>query len=438
MYYLIVFNIGMLLVNIGILGLGTVGGGVVNVLNKNQKQIVRRSGNNINVTHAAVRDVTQTRICPTENIKLTQDPFKIVNDDNISVVLELMGGVGLAKNLIEQAIKNGKHVVTANKALIATYGNELLALAKDYNTHLLFEAAVAGGIPVLKSLKDGLSANQIELVAGIINGTSNFILTQMHNKDRNFQDALQEAKVLGYAEANPDFDVEGIDTAHKLAILASMAFGCELQFNQITTEGISNISIEDIAYATKLGYTIKHIGIAKKLDDKLQMHVRPTLVPTTHLLSNVNGVMNGILIKGNAVGETLYYGAGAGDEATASSVIADLIDIIRNTANHDIFGWKSLINIAKCNTDNIASIFYLRLLVTNKSGILKDIKKTLANYDINIEGILQKKINQKNNLHIALITNLTNNSKINKAVTDIQKYDYIIDEIKIIFVETLN
>ncbi|BAF61818.1 homoserine dehydrogenase [Candidatus Vesicomyidisocius calyptogenae] len=428
----------MLLVNIGILGLGTVGGGVVNVLNKNQKQIIRRSGNNINVTHAAVRDITQTRICPTKNIKLTQDPFQIVNNDDISVVLELMGGVGLAKNLIEQAIKNGKHVVTANKALIATYGNELLALAKDYNTHLLFEAAVAGGIPILKSLKDGLSANQIELVAGIINGTSNFILTEMHNKDRNFQDALKEAKALGYAEANPTFDVEGIDTAHKLAILASMAFGCELQFNQITTEGISNISSEDITYATKLGYTIKHIGIAKKLNDKLQMHVRPTLVPTTHLLSNVNGVMNGILIKGNAVGETLYYGAGAGDEATASSVIADLIDIIRNTANHDIFGWKSLINITKCNTNSIASIFYLRLLVTNKSGIVKDIKKTLANYDINIEAILQKKINQKNDLHIALITNLTNNSKINKAVTDIQKYDYIIDEIKIIFVETLN
>ncbi|NYT52004.1 MAG: homoserine dehydrogenase [Candidatus Vesicomyosocius endoextente] len=428
----------MLLVNIGILGLGTVGGGVVNVLNKNQKQIIRRSGNNINVTHAAVRDITQTRICPTKNIKLTQDPFKIVNDDDISVVLELMGGVGLAKNLIEQAIKNGKHVVTANKALIATYGNELLALAKDYNTHLLFEAAVAGGIPILKSLKDGLSANQIELVAGIINGTSNFILTEMHNKDKNFQDALKEAKALGYAEANPTLDVEGIDTAHKLAILASMAFGCELQFNQITTEGISNISSEDITYATELGYTIKHIGIAKKLDNKLQMHVRPTLVPTTHLLSNVNGVMNGILIKGNAVGETLYYGAGAGDEATASSVIADLIDIIRNTANHDIFGWKSLINITKCNTNSIVSVFYLRLLVTNKSGILKDIKKTLANYDINIEAILQKKINQKNNLHIALITNLTNNSKINKAVTDIQKYDYIIDEIKIIFVERLN
>jgi homoserine dehydrogenase (EC 1.1.1.3) len=251
-------------VNIGILGLGTVGGGVVNVLTKNQAEITRRSGTNIKVTHAAVRDINQERICPTDNLELTQDPFSIVNNDNIDIVLELMGGTGIAKELTEQALKNGKHVITANKALIATDGNDLLALAKENNVHLLFEAAVAGGIPILKSLEQGLSANQIEMVAGIINGTSNFILTEMRDKGRDFDDVLKEAQALGYAEADPTFDVEGIDAAHKLAILASIAFGCELQFDKVSTEGISQIQGEDVAFATELGYSIKHLGIAKK------------------------------------------------------------------------------------------------------------------------------------------------------------------------------
>ncbi|ABL02496.1 homoserine dehydrogenase [Candidatus Ruthia magnifica str. Cm (Calyptogena magnifica)] len=424
--------------NIGILGLGTVGGGVVNVLNKNQAQITRRSGDNINITHAAVRDTTQIRICPTEDIKLTQDPFEIINNNDIDVVLELMGGTGLAKDLVEQAIENGKHVVTANKALIAIHGNKLLALAKDNNTHLLFEAAVAGGIPILKILEQGLSANQIELVAGIINGTSNFILTEMRNKGRDFGDVLKEAQALGYAEDDPTFDVEGIDAAHKLAILASMAFGCELQFNQVSTEGISKISGEDITFATELGYTIKHLGIAKKLDGKLQMYVHPTLVPKTHLLSNVDGVMNSVLVKGNAVSETLYYGAGAGAEATASSVIANLIDIIKGTVNHDILGWKSLKNIPNCNTGDIESIFYLRLLTTDKLGVLADITATLANHNISVESVIQKQIDQKNNAHIAIITNLTKTSELNKAVAEIQTHDYIQEDVKIIFVKTLN
>ncbi len=424
--------------NIGILGLGTVGGGVVNVLNKNQAQIARQSGDSINVTHVAVRDITQTRICPTEHLKLTQDPFKIVNDDDVDVVLELMGGTDLAKDLVEQVIKNGKHVVTANKALIAIHGNELLALAKDNNTHLLFEAAVAGGIPILKSLEQGLNANQIELVAGIINGTSNFILTEMRNKGRDFEDVLKEAQILGYAEADPTFDVEGIDAAHKLAILASMAFGCELQFNQVSTQGISKISGEDIAFAAELGYVIKHLGIAKKLDGKLQMHVHPTLVPKTHLLSNVDGVMNSVLVRGNAVGETLYYGAGAGAEATASSVIADLIDIIKGTVNHDVLGWQSLINIPNCKTDDIESVFYLRLLATDRSGVLADITAILANYNISVEAVIQKQIDQENNAHIAIITNLIKTSELNKAVAEIQTHDYIQEDVKIIFVETLN
>lgn len=431
-------SIGILLMNIGILGLGTVGGGVVNVLNKNQAQIMRRSGDGIKVTHAAVRDTTQTRICPTEHIQLTQDPFEIVNNDKIDVVLELMGGTGLAKNLVEQAIKNGKHVVTANKALIATHGNELLALAKDNNAHLLFEAAVAGGIPILKSLEQGLSANQIELIVGIINGTSNFILTEMRNKGRDFGNVLKEAQALGYAEADPTFDVEGIDAAHKLAILASMAFGCELQFNQVSTQGISKISGEDIAFATQLGYTIKHLGIAKKLDGKLQMRVHPTLVPKTHLLSNVDGVMNSVLVKGNAVGETLYYGAGAGSEATASSVIADLVDIVKGTVNHNILGWQSLIEMPNCKTDDIESVFYLCLLTADKPGVLADITATLANHNISVEAVIQKQIDQKNNAHIAMITNFIKTSELNKAVVEIQTHDYVQEDVKIIPVEMLN
>lgn len=346
--------------NIGILGLGTVGGGVVNVLAKNQAEIMRRTGVQIQVTHAAVRDINQPRICPTKGIEFTQAPFEIVNNDSIDIVLELMGGTTLAKELVKTAIKNGKHVITANKALIATHGNELLALAKDNNTHLLFEAAVAGGIPILKSLEQGLSANQIEMVAGIINGTGNFILTEMRDKGRDFADVLKEAQELGYAEADPTFDVEGIDAAHKLAILAAIAFGCELQFDKVSTQGISQISGEDVAFATELGYSIKHLGIAKKLNGKIQMRVHPTLIPKTRLLANVDGVMNAVLIKGNAVGPTLYYGAGAGAEATASAVIADLVDVIKDTLSHNVLGWQSFEAIPYQNQDDIESIFYLR------------------------------------------------------------------------------
>ena len=424
--------------NIGILGLGTVGGGVVNVLDKNQAEISRRSGANINVTHAAVRDLSQERICPTDNIVLTQDPFTIVNNDEIDVVLELMGGTGLAKDLVEQAIKNGKHVITANKALIATHGNELLALAKDNQVYLLFEAAVAGGIPILKSLEQGLSANQIELVAGIINGTGNFILTEMRDKGRDFADVLKEAQALGYAEADPTFDVEGIDAAHKLAILASIAFGCELQFNQVSTEGISQISGEDVAFAAELGYSIKHLGIAKKTNNELQMRVHPTLIPKARLLANVDGVMNAVLVKGNAVGPTLYYGAGAGDEATASAVIADLIDIIKGTVSHNVLGWKSLESTTNCATDNIESIFYLRLLAADKPGVLADITSTLAKHNISVEAVVQKQIDAQNNAHIAIITNMVKTHELTTAVAEIQTHDFIMEDVKIIHVETLD
>ena len=424
--------------NIGILGLGTVGGGVVNVLSKNESEIFARTGEKINVTHGAVKSISEPRICSDGDINITEDAFEVVNNPEIDVILELIGGTTIAKELVIQAINNNKHVITANKALIATHGNELLTLAKQKNVHLLFEAAVAGGIPILKSLEQGLSANKIELVAGIINGTGNFILTEMRDKGRDFADVLKEAQDLGYAEADPTFDVEGIDAAHKLAILASIAFGCELQMDKVSTEGISQISGEDVMFATELNYSIKHLGIAKRVDGELQMRVHPTLIPKTQLLANVDGVMNAVLVRGNAVGPTLYYGAGAGDEATASAVIADLVDIIKNTVSHDVLGWKSLVEIPNCDTNNIESVFYLRLLATDKPGTLADITTTLAKHNISVESVIQKQIDAQNNAHIAIITNNVKTANLKAAIAEIQSHKFIQEDVKIIHVENLD
>lgn len=424
--------------NIGILGLGTVGGGVVNVLNKNADEIFKRTGEPINITHGAVKRISDSRICADGTITITEDAFEVVNNPQIEVILELIGGTTLAKELVMTALNNKKHVITANKALIATHGNELLALAKNNRVHLLFEAAVAGGIPILKALEQGLSANKIELVAGIINGTGNFILTAMRDQGRDFADVLKEAQDLGYAESDPTFDVEGIDAAHKLAILASIAFGCELQFDRVSTEGISQIEGEDVAFATEFGYSIKHLGIAKKVGEKLQLRVHPTLIPKTHLLAHVDGVMNAVLVKGNAVGPTLYYGAGAGDEATASAVIADLVDIIKGTVNADIFGWKSFRTTPHQALDEIESIFYLRLLATDKPGVLADITSILAQHNISVEAVIQKQMDTHNNAHIAIITNGVKTGKLKTAINAIQKNDFIQEAVKIIHVETLN
>ncbi|MBC8493726.1 MAG: homoserine dehydrogenase [Candidatus Thioglobus sp.] len=424
--------------NIGILGLGTVGGGVVNVLRKNEREIFARTGEQINITHGAVKNLSESRICDDGDISITEDAFEIVNNPTVDVILELIGGTTIAKELVITAINNNKHVITANKALIATHGNELLTLAKEKNVHLLFEAAVAGGIPVLKSLEQGLSANKIELVAGIINGTGNFILTEMRDKGRDFSDVLKEAQELGYAEADPTFDVEGIDAAHKLAILASIAYGCNLQMDKVSTEGISEISGEDVAFATELNYSIKHLGIAKKVNGELQMRVHPTLIPKTQLLANVDGVMNAVVIKGNAVGPTLYYGAGAGDEATASAVIADLVDVIKDTVSHDVLGWKNLVEIPTCDAQNIESVFYLRLLATDKPGVLADITATLAKHNISVESVIQKQIDQQNNAHIAIITNNVKTADLNTAIAEIQTHEAIQEDVKMIHVENLD
>ncbi|HIF35403.1 MAG TPA: homoserine dehydrogenase [Candidatus Thioglobus sp.] len=423
---------------VGILGLGTVGGGVVNVLQKNSASIERRTGVKIEVILAGVRDVTQKRICDTSNIKLTEDPFEVVNHPDIDVVLELIGGTGLTKKLVETAINNGKHVITANKALIANHGNELIKLANKKQVRLLFEASVAGGIPIIKSLEQGLSANNIESLAGIINGTSNFILTDMKEKGRDFDDALKEAQALGYAEEDPTFDIEGIDAAHKLSILAAIAFGTELQFNQVYTKGISGITTEDILHATELGYTIKHLGITKRTGNGIELRVHPTLVSNKQLIAQVDGVMNAVMVKSNALGISLYYGAGAGDEATASAVIADLNDIINNQTSNHILGWKSQQKLAVIDNDEIHSEFFLRLIVSDIKGVLAKVTGIFNDHNVSIEALIQKQVDENKNAHIAITTDKVSTKAIMSIKAAIEASDFNQSEVQIIHIELLD
>ena len=423
---------------VGILGLGTVGGGVVNVLQKNSASIERRTGVKIEVILAAVRDVTQKRICDTSNIKLTEDPFEVVNHPDIDVVLELIGGTGLTKELVETAINNGKHVITANKALIANHGNELIKLANKKQVRLLFEASVAGGIPIIKSLEQGLSANNIESLAGIINGTGNFILTDMKEKGRDFDDVLKEAQALGYAEEDPTFDIEGIDAAHKLSILAAIAFGTELQFNQVYTKGISGITTEDIIHAQELGYTIKHLGIAKRTGNGIELRVHPTLVSNKQLIAQVDGVMNAVMVKSNALGTSLYYGAGAGDEATASAVIADLNDIINNQTSNHILGWKSQQKLTVIDNDEIHSEFFLRLLVSDIKGVLAKVTGIFNDHNVSIEALIQKQVDENKNAHIAITTDKVSTKAIMSIKAAIEASDFNQSEVQIIHIELLD
>ena len=423
---------------VGILGLGTVGGGVVNVLQKNSASIERRTGVKIEVILAGVRDVTQKRICDTSNIKLTEDPFEVVNHPDIDVVLELIGGTGVTKELVETAINNGKHVITANKALIANHGNELIKLANKKQVRLLFEASVAGGIPIIKSLSQGLSANNIESLAGIINGTANFILTDMKEKGRDFEDVLKEAQALGYAEEDPTFDIEGIDAAHKLSILAAIAFGTELQFNQVYTKGISGITTEDIIHANELGYTIKHLGIAKRTGNGIELRVHPTLVSNKQLIAQVDGVMNAVMVKSNALGTSLYYGAGAGDEATASAVIADLNDIINNQTSNHILGWKSQQKLAVIDNDEIHSEFFLRLLVSDIKGVLAKVTGIFNDHNVSIEALIQKQVDENKNAHIAITTDKVSTKAIMSIKAAIEASDFNQSEVQIIHIELLD
>ena len=423
---------------VGILGLGTVGGGVVNVLQKNSASIERRTGGQIELVIAGVRDVTKKRICDTSNIKLTEDPFEVVNHPDIDVVLELIGGFGLAKELVETAINNGKHIITANKALIGNHGNELMKLANKKQVRFLFEASVAGGIPIIKALGQGLSANNIESVAGIINGTGNFILTDMKEKGRDFDDVLKEAQALGYAEEDPTFDIEGIDAAHKLSILAAIAFGTEIQFSKVYTQGIITITTEDILHATELGYTIKHLGIAKRVEDGIELRVHPTLVPNSQLIAQVDGVMNAVMVKSDALGTSLYYGAGAGDEATASAVIADLNDIINNQTSNHILGWKSQEKINVIDNDAIVSEFFLRLLVSDIKGVLSKVTGIFNDHNVSIEALIQKQVDENKNAHIAITTDKVSTKTVMSIKKAIEASDFNQAEVQIIHIELLD
>ncbi len=432
-------------VKIGVLGLGTVGGGTVNVLTRNAEEIARRAGREIIVSRASARNLTQSRICDTQNIALTADPFDIVNDPDIDIVVELIGGYDLAKQLVLTAIANGKHVVTANKALIALHGNQIFAEASKKGVMVMFEAAVAGGIPIIKAIREGLSGNRINWLAGIINGTGNFILTEMRDKGRDFADVLAEAQALGYAEADPTFDVEGIDAGHKLTILASIAFGIPLQFDKVFTEGITQITRDDVGYAEELGYRIKHLGIARKTAQGIELRVHPTLIPKRRLIANVNGVMNAVLVCGDAVGPTLYYGAGAGAEPTASAVVADLVDVVRamtsdpeNRVPHLAFQANAIVDIPVLSADNIKTAYYLRLTAEDKPGVLADVTRILAAHQISIEALIQKEPQRgESSVPIIMLTQLTLEKEMNAAIAEIEALNTVSGKVARIRLETL-
>jgi homoserine dehydrogenase len=410
-------------VNVGICGLGTVGAGTFNVLQRNLDDIARRAGRPVRITHVGAR--RDNPECNLTGVKVSRDIFDVVKDPDIHIVVELIGGMTVAKDLVLAAIENGKDVVTANKALIAEFGNEIFAAAEKNDVVVAYEAAVAGGIPIIKAIREGLVANHITSIAGIINGTGNFILTEMSEKGRVFSDVLAEAQELGYAEADPTFDVEGIDAAHKLAILASNAFGISLQFDKVYTEGISEITTEDVQYAAELGYNIKHLGIARRTEAGVEMRVHPTLIPNKRLIANVNGVMNAVLVSGDAVGPTMYYGAGAGSEATASAVIADIVDIARDIDSPGLIphlGFSvETTDLPVVSPDEIVTSYYLRILVKDEVGQMAKIAETLSKNGINMEAIAQKEAPEDQDLvPLVLLTQPVQEKSMNEAITAIE------------------
>jgi homoserine dehydrogenase len=432
-------------INIGLLGLGTVGGGTVSVLNRNASEITRRGGREIQISAASARELSRARPCDTQGIRLTNDSFDIVNDPDIDIVVELIGGLSPARELVLAALDNGKHVVTANKALIALHGNEIFAKAREKGLMVAFEAAVAGGIPIIKAIREGLAGNTVEWLAGIINGTCNFILTEMRDKGRDFADVLSEAQALGYAEADPTFDVEGIDAAHKLTILASIAFGIPLQFDKVYVEGITGITAMDVNYAEALGYRIKLLGIARRTANGIELRVHPTLIPERRLIANVDGVMNAVLVKGDAVGPTLYYGAGAGAEPTASSVVADIIDVVRtltsdpeNRVPHLAFQHGAIAEMPILPIAEVETAYYLRLSASDQPGVLADVTRILADQGISIEAILQKEPPAgESQLPVILLTHKVREHDMNQAINRIEALPTIGGPVKRIRMETL-
>jgi homoserine dehydrogenase len=381
-----------------------------------------------------------------DNIDLVSDPFEVVNNAEVDIVIELIGGYDPALELVMQAIANGKHVVTANKALIALHGNEIFAAAQRMGVNVVFEAAVAGGIPIIKSIREGLSANHIESVAGIINGTGNFILTEMRDKGRDFDDVLREAQDLGYAEADPTFDVEGIDAAHKLCILSSIAFGIPLQFDAVYTEGISGISTEDVVYAGQLGYRIKHLGIARRTAEGIEMRVHPTLIPHKRLIANVDGVMNAVLVQADKLGPSLYYGAGAGADPTASAVIADIIDVARtittdaqNRVPHLAFQPDQIVEIPILPITEVQTAYYLRMRAEDRPGVMAEITRIMGDKDISIEAVLQKEpASGVTRATIIMLTQKIREQQMVDAIEAIEGLDVVHGEVHRIRVETLD
>jgi homoserine dehydrogenase len=416
-------------INVGLLGIGTVGGGAFAVLARNQEEIGRRAGCAITMKVVADKDLEKLRSIVGERALVTADANEVVENRDIDIVVELIGGTGAARELILKAIANGKHVVTANKALLAQHGNEIFAAAHKKGVMVAFEGAVGGGIPIIKSLREGLTANRIEWIAGIINGTSNFILSEMREKGASFGDVLKEAQRLGYAETDPTFDVEGVDAAHKLTIMAAIGFGIPMQFGSAYIEGISKLSREDIRYAEELGYRIKLLGIAKRKANGIELRVHPTLIPRARLIANVEGVMNAILVKGDAVGQTMYYGAGAGAEPTASAVVADLVDVARmmtadpqHRVPHLAFQPDQLSGIAILPIGEVETAYYFRMRVFDKRGALADITRALADSSISIDAMVQKEPHEgEDQVDIVMLTHLTVEKNVDAALAKIEK-----------------
>lgn len=432
-------------IKLGLLGLGTVGGGTAKILTETLPEIKRRLGNetHIEIIHVSVRDLARARAIDTSSMLMTDNPMDVVNNPDVDIVVEMMGGTTLAKTCWEVAIGNGKHIVTANKALIAEHGNALFALAEKHQVKIAYEAAVAGGIPIIKALREGLAGNKIEWLAGIINGTGNYILTEMQKPDADFDSVLKVAQDLGYAEADPTFDVEGIDAAHKLTILASIAFGIPVQFDKTFTEGISRIEAQDIQFAQTMGYEIKHLGVASRSENGFSMRVHPTLVPKSVLLANVSGVMNAVMVQGDSVGSTMYYGPGAGAGPTASAIVADIIDLIRwvNQPVEDSvpglgFSLDQMLETEILPMDQVEVAYYLRFLAKDHAGVLAQVTSVLADSGISVETLHQEV--QAEQATLVMITNRVKEATMNKALEALDGLNDICSEIQKIRVEALD
>ncbi len=432
-------------IDVGLLGIGTVGGGTWEVLKRNAHEIRRRAGRAIRITLVADKALEKARKLVDGKAKVVPDAYAVVRSPEVEIVVELIGGTTVAKDLVLEAIANGKHVVTANKALLATHGNEIFAAAQKKGVMVAFEGAVAGGIPIIKALREGLTANRIEWIAGIINGTSNFILSEMRDKGLAFDEALKDAQRLGYAEADPTFDVEGVDAAHKLTILSALAFGIPMQYKKAYKEGISRLTKADIAYAEQLGYRIKLLGITKRCAKGIELRVHPTLVPARRLIANVEGVMNGILVKGDAVGPTLYYGAGAGAQPTASAVVADLVDITRlitadpgHRVPHLAFQPDQLSKDKVLPIGEVETSYYLRMRVLDRPGVLADITRILAASKISIDAMVQKEPGEgESRVDIVLLTHLALEKNVERAIRRIEKLSSVLGSVTRIRLESL-